>query len=233
MSFSLPILSDYKREKLTACAMRLLESQQQLHAEHQGLHAFMLANSLHEDEEPFTAMRHYPKGDRIDYESGGQYFYHCHRENFETEEHGHFHVFIRASGWPKSYRLPAIPERDKYSDNPMTHVISIGLNRHGQPIRLFTVNRWVSQECWFEAERLRRMSQKFSLNVQKNEQWKLLDDWIENLVHLFMPQTLWLQQQRDEMVKDIVSADPYHDTDFEELSSLSINLEQQIQWLMQ
>jgi len=232
MKFTLPEISDYRRRQLTHRAAGLLQAHQQIHQQHGGPHNFMLAHSLHEDDAPFTAMRHYPKGDRIDYASGGQYFYHCHREDMDTEEHGHFHVFVRKSGWPKSYRLPQIPERDKYMKAPMTHVISISLNRYGQPIRLFTVNRWISHECWFEAERLGRLSQKFSVQPKKNPEWQVMDIWVENFIHLFMPQILWLQQERDKTIAKVKSADPYHDETVEELSSLPIDLQKQVQWIM-
>lgn len=234
-SFTLPHLSAYRRNQLTQHAMQVLEAQQILMKDHQGPHAFMLAHCGHEGEtaEKFIANRHYPKGDRIDYRSGGQYFYHCHREDMDTQEHGHFHVFIRKTGWPKSYRLPRIPDRDRYLDKPMTHLISISLNRHGLPIRLFTVNRWVSHECWFEAERLGRMTRKFSVSqIETRPEYQLMDQWVEHLIHLFMPQILWLQQQRDQAITKRTDDDPYHDKTIEELSSLSISVEEQVQWLL-
>ena len=129
----------------------MLEAQQALMARG-GAHALMLKHGLQAGK-GFISDRHYPKGDRIDFERGSQYFYHYHREDLVTEEHGHVHCFIRKSGWPKSWKLADIPERDLYSDNPMTHLVAIGISRYGLPIRLFMVNRWVSKESWFEAEK--------------------------------------------------------------------------------
>ncbi len=53
-------------------------------------------------------MNHYPKGDRIDYDTGAQYFYHCHRESEETEEHGHFHCFLRYKHIQNAANLPPL-----------------------------------------------------------------------------------------------------------------------------
>lgn len=233
------------REKMIARATQHLQAHQQM-MQWNGPHEFMLQHSGHEaEQEGFVSDWHYPKGDRIDFDSGGQYFYHCHRENMETEEHGHFHVFIRQKGWPKSWSLAPIPERKLYLDNPMTHIVAIGLNRYAQPIRLFMVNRWVSRETWFEAEKMKRIIKRYDLSSVKNERpktgdqdpkWQVMDQWVEHLVHLFAPQIQWLYEQRDmQMKKHVAHAmpdeNPYLNHSIEELASIDISLEQQIAWL--
>ncbi len=231
--FHLPELSAYKRKQLTGWAMQALEAQQALQAQG-GVHQLMLR---HADAAQFIANAHYPKGDRIDYASGAQYFYHCHREDMDIEEHGHFHCFIRRAGWPKSWRLADIPEADKYLNNPMTHVVAIGLNRVGQPIRLFMVNRWVSKECWFDADKMRRLLPRYRLAITKDPHWQVVDCWVEGLIQLFAPQISWLYDARDrEMARRVAAdpaGDPYHDRQIEEIAALPISLEAQVGWLMQ
>ena len=242
--FQQPELSDYQRGKLIEHAMAALQAQQQIQ-EAGGVHQLMMKQA---EAEGFTAWQHYPKGDRIDYESGGQYYYHCHRENFETEEHGHFHCFLRKKGnarnggWPISYKIADIPEKEKYLNSPMTHLITIGLNRYGLPIRLFTVNRWVTKETWFEAEKMHKLRKRFDLKHVKAregqlEQWRVVDEWIEHLIHLFAAQIDWLISERDkamaEHIKQIRDSDNhYDDKRIEELSALDISLEAQVGWLM-
>ena len=254
MSFTYPDISDYARAKLMKRAEGLLVAQQSL-MEQGGPHALMLKHSGHlgndgenlsEVQGGFIADWHYPKGDRIDFECGSQYFYHCHREDYQTEEHGHFHCFIRRAGWPKSWSLARIPERAKYADNPMTHIVAIGVNRYGLPIRLFMVNRWVSKESWFAADKMQRIAKRFDLQAVKAErpktgdqpeQWRLVDAWVENIVQVFLPQIQWLYEQRDaEMARLMANAgegeNPYLDKAVEELASIDISLESQVGWLM-
>ena len=243
--FCQPEISDYKREKLMAYAMKALESQAHLQTMG-GIHALMLKQA---QSHGFTAWQHYPNGDRIDYQSGGQYYYHCHRENMDTQEHGHFHLFIRQKGeaklggWPASYSLANIPEKKKYINSPMTHVITIGVNRYGVPIRLFTVNRWVTKESWFEADKMQKLIKRFSLahvktRKEQRDEWRVVDMWLENLVHLFASQIHWLLAQRDIAMARYIAANPeienpYEHKALEELSSLDIDLQAQVGWLTQ
>lgn len=253
--FSYPDISMYARRKLMDRAVKLLEAQNTL-MEQGGPHQLMLTHGGHigqsgetvaQLENGFVSDWHYPKGDRIDFDGGGQYFYHCHREDMNTQEHGHFHCFIRKNGWPKSWSLAQIPARAKYLDNPMTHIVAIGLSRYGVPIRLFMVNRWVSKESWFAADKMQRLQKRFELGGVKQErpktgdqaqQWRLVDTWVENIVQVFAPQIAWLYQQRDaQMAQHLAAAEkgenPYLDKKIEELASISVSLEQQIAWITQ
>lgn len=245
MGFELPVISDYRRRKMMRYMHRLLEAQQAL-AEQGGLQAFLLRLGLHAPDR-FITDTHYPKGDRIDFEGGSQYFYHCHREDFETEEHGHFHCFIRKAGWPKRWKLADISAREQYSDNPMTHLAAIGINRVGLPIRLFMVNRWVTKESWFEADKMQRLLPRFSAeNItnarpktgNQSESWRLVDGWVEALLKVYAPQIAWLYTQRDaamaQHTKRAASGEnPYENRAIEELASIDISLESQVGWLMQ
>jgi hypothetical protein len=245
--FTYPQLSGHARAKLMKRAEAMLVAQQQL-IEQGGAHAFMLRLSGHEDEaaqREYISDWHYPKGDRIDYASGSQYFYHCHREDKETQEHGHFHCYIRRSGWPKSWSLKRIPQRALYLNSPMTHIVAIGIDRYGMPIRLFMVNRWVSKESWFGADKMQRLAKRFDLSQVKNErpktgnqapEWQMMDVWVESIVQLFLPQIQWLYEQRDAKMKALMAKaakgeNPYLDKQIEELASIDISLESQIGWL--
>lgn len=250
LSFEYPQLSTYQRRRMIDRATQLLQAQQALIGQG-GVHSFMLAHSGHlpaadGQQSGFISDIHYPKGDRIDFDGGSQYFYHCHRENVDTEEHGHFHCFIRKAGWPKSWSLARIPQRALYDDSPMTHLVAIGLSRYGVPIRLFMVNRWVSKESWFAADKMQRIVGRFSAAGITNDrpktgnqapEWALMDGWIEQMVHVFIPQIRWLYSQRDAaMLTHVASAagtgnNPYLDESIEELASIDISLQQQMQWL--
>lgn len=70
------------------------------------------------------------------------FYYHAHRTpGASSAEHGHFHLFapLGATG----------------GDAPRyTHLLAIGVDARGMPLRLFTTNRWVTDETWLPAERV-------------------------------------------------------------------------------
>lgn len=218
---------------------RLLKHAEQVLINHHGMITKSGRNILHhtlQRKRKHIRLKHYPKGDRIDKQTGGQYFYHCHREDEQSEEHGHFHCFLRQHAIPSSIRPKALADWDKYQDNPMTHLVAIAMNRLGQPIRLFTVNRWVTEETWYSARNMSRLLKRFKMTLSDDPHWTVLDQWVENMLHLFSPQITWLYQQRDFNLRTLARQHPdtsvYENTQFEELSSISIDLATQIQWLM-
>jgi len=110
-------------------ATQVLEAQQKMVDENGGnILLYTLQKNLRHER-----MSHYPKGDRIDHATGAQYFYHCHREDFESTEHGHFHCFLRYKHIPKHIKPAPLSDWNRYIDNPMTHLIAIGMNQFGLP----------------------------------------------------------------------------------------------------
>jgi hypothetical protein len=227
--FKFPTLSTWHRNERLRWAKQVLNVQHQL-LEANG--ASILHHTLHQSSR-HQSMHHYPKGDRIDRQTGGQYFYHCHRENFTTTEHGHFHCFLREASIPQ-YIVRSTPQ--KRPKNPMTHLVAIGVNQLGQPIRLFTVNRWVTDEVWYDAQHTRSLLKRFKFSLSDSSSWQLIDQWVEGMIHLFAPQIVWLHHQRDRIMANhhqTIGMDAcYEHRAIEELSSLDINLPQYIQWLL-
>ena len=66
--------------------------------------------------------------------------------------------------------------------------------------------------------------------------WQILDQWIESMIHLFAPQIAWVYTQRDMIVKEHQQTNSeesvYNNKQIEELSSIEIDLTQQIQWII-
>ena len=126
----------------------------------------------------FFEMDHYPNGDAYDPETHSQYYYHSHRD----DEHGHFHTFLRENGMPKGVapieqsEAPFMGERD----DTLSHLIAISMNRAGYPIRLFTTNRWVGAEHWYEAEDVITMLDSFMMDMAQPS-WPV-NIWITNMV---------------------------------------------------
>jgi hypothetical protein len=230
--FHLPTLSRWHKAKMLQHAETVLTTQQQ-----------MISNTgkniLHyslEKHDHYLSMDHYPKGDRIDHTSGAQYFYHCHRENLDHHEHGHFHCFMRYHQIPKRIKPKALPDWTDNLDNPMTHLVAIAMDCFGQPIRLFTVNRWVTSEIVYDAQHIPLFIKRFKMTTNKDPYWQILDQWVQSLLHLFLPQITWLNHQRDRAMEKHRIRQPeknlYADRAIEELSEISIDLKNQIQWIL-
>ena len=230
--FVFPELSKWHQKVFLKHATQVLEAQQQM-TTNKG------KNILHyalKKKRQYERMSHYPKGDRIDHSTGSQYFYHCHRENYESTEHGHFHCFIRYKYIPKRIKPASLADWDKYMDNPMTHLVAIGMNQVGQPIRLFTVNRWVTSEIWYDAKHIDYFLKRYKMTLVDDPYWQILDKWVEGMLHLFAPQISWLHHARDKQMQKYQAIDatrnPYTDYDIEELSEINIDLKKQIEWII-
>jgi hypothetical protein len=230
--FIYPELSTWRKKIMIGYAAQVLEAQQLIQTKKGKnlLHYTLKKKRRHE------RMSHYPKGDRIDHTTGAQYFYHCHRENLESTEHGHFHCFLRYKHIPKSIKPEPLSDWDEFIDNPMTHLIAIAINQYGQPIRLFTVNRWVTSEIWYNAQQTPKLLKRFKMTLEDDPYWQILDKWVEGMLHLFAPQIHWLQEARDKIIQNhrLVQGveNPYTDYELEDLSELTIDLKQQIEWVI-
>lgn len=229
--FTLPVLSERQKTQVLSHALQVIEAQQQMTTKKGKniLHYTLRRKRQH------VSMQHYPKGDRIDYNTGAQYFYHCHREDLDQEEHGHFHCFLRYKRIPKHIKPKPLPDWDKNIDNPMAHLVAISMNRFGQPIRLFTVNRWVSFETWYDAKHASNLLKRFDMTLEDDPYWQTLDQWVEGMLQLFAPQIAWLHESRDHTIarwqKKYPSRNAYEDHKLEELSSIPIDIASQVKWL--
>jgi hypothetical protein len=230
--FTLPQLTRWHRSKLLEHAQTVLLMQQQMITPRG-------KNIIHytlKKQRKHIQLAHYPKGDRIDRATGAQYFYHCHREDFEQEEHGHFHCFIRQNKISKRIRPTPLHDWDKYQKNPLTHLVAVSMDRLGKPIRLFTTNRWVTSETWHDGTHAPRLLKQFKMTKTDDPYWQTLDHWLASLLQLFSPQIHWLHQKRDIAIAEHQANCPqdyvYENRSIEELSSIAIDLNTQIQWLL-
>ncbi len=230
--FTFPKLTTWKKTQLLGHAKKLLTAQHEIlqKTDNSILHYTLQNKTQHE------YMKHYPKGDRIDHQTGAQYFYHCHREDIKSTEHGHFHCFLRYKNIPKHIKPTPLKDWDKHIDNPMTHIIAIAMNNLGQPIRLFTVNRCVSSEIWYDSKHASKFINRFKITKVDDPYWIILDQWVTSMLKLFAPQICWLYNQRDATIRSLQYTYPdcnvYENENYEELSSININLHDHIQWII-
>jgi hypothetical protein len=178
----------------------------------------------------FYELDHYPKGDVYDTEFHAQYYYHAHRA--ESGEHGHFHTFLRAKAMP--VHVEPVP----YSGNAkrptgadaLAHLVAISMDRPGFPMGLFTTNRWVTDETFFEAGDVIEMLDRFQ--VDHTFPCLAVNRWITAMVDLFRPQIEALVKARDETISRWAQAHPdrdvYEDRDLEITSIIDVDADRQI-----
>ncbi|MBX3531531.1 MAG: hypothetical protein KF849_13050 [Rhizobiaceae bacterium] len=122
---------------------------------------------------------HYPPGDVFDPASGAQWYYHCHPAAEGSAEHGHFHCFLRPQG----------------KDGPVHHLVAIGVDAHGRPLRLFTVNRWVVGDDWLDAEGTIALLARFDMQMPRPSY--LVNRWLTAMVAAYETEIAELIRRRD------------------------------------
>jgi len=185
--------------------------------------------------------RHYPTDDAYDGSTHAQYFYHRHRAFEDPNEHGHFHLFLRAEGMPPGVtplllpvaavaNLPMLPQAAPLKRgvrDEVSHLIAIAVDARGEPLRLFTTNRWVTGETWYRADDVIRMLDRFT--VKGAEPSALLNRWLGAIVRLFQPEIAMLLRERDKAVMDPKRrrrrVDVFEDPKLEITSSATIDLD--------
>jgi len=201
----------------------------------------------------FYEWRHYPEADVYDPATHAQYFYHAHPPGERAaSEHGHFHAFLRPRGMPAGVQplmmpelaipdapaqpqgpvLPPVRQPNQGEDNDkLSHLVAISMDDRGQPIRLFTTNRWVTGETWYGARDVVRMLDRFAINGGTPSE--LLNGWIGAMFALFRPQMSALLAARDAAImtwrrRHRGKVHVLEDHRLEVTSAVSIDLEEQI-----
>ncbi|HYB11560.1 MAG TPA: hypothetical protein VEJ16_18020 [Alphaproteobacteria bacterium] len=181
----------------------------------------------------FYEWTHYPQGDVYDFESHAQYYYHAHPAGERPGEHGHFHAFLRQKGMPKGVR-PALvrgfvppPEPDE----ALGHLVAISMDNRGNPVQLFTTNRWVTGEVWYAARDVIAMLDRFEIELAQPS-WPV-NRWITAMVRFFRPQIELLLLERDRAVAEWQrrhpNVDVFEDRRLEVASAVEIAVDGQMQ----
>lgn len=178
------------------------------------------------DADAFVEWDHYPAGDVYDERSRCQYYFHAHAPGGRSEtDFGHFHTFmdVRKNRRRESGRGP----RPR-----LTHLVGISMTPTGFPVRLFTTNRWVTDEVWRKADDIISQLDRFA--VQRYEDFPA-DRWLTAMIVLFRPQIEKLLLDRDLQLEQWQlthpGADAFEDTRLEITSHLAISLFEQIEAL--
>ncbi len=173
----------------------------------------------------FYEMDHYPPGDIYDPETHCQYYYHAHRGG----EHGHFHTFLRSEGMVQGMKPIEGQSHQDYMDqrdDKLTHLIAISMDPQGFPISLFTTNRWVTAENWYNATDVITALERFEMDLAPPS-WPV-NIWMTNLVRLYAPIIRQLIIERDEVIANWAEKYPerdvFEDRELEVTSEIPINV---------
>lgn len=197
----------------------LAEAGEQLAAIEQGMRAVGISPRalLLGDQDGFEPYRHYPPGDVYDFGSHSQYYVHTHRPG----EYGHAHLFLRPMGMPAGC-LPQVAVGG--ADSPC-HLIAVGFGHHGFAAELFTTNRWVTGESWYDCDTVARMLPCF--HVDGGGSGGRVGRWLTALVRLYAPLVVSLVRRRDETVsawRAEHGGDPLNDDRLEVTSHAAIDI---------
>ena len=165
-----------------------------------------IVGELLKTQEGFFEWDHLPKGDVYDKETHAQYYYHAHAADKRFEgEHGHFHTFLRSKGMPAEIKPADVPgaSMPDDKDNCLSHLVGVSMDPRGHAFRLFTVNRWVTGEVWYEADAVKRMLDFFVID-HTWPSWPV-NRWISAIVPLFKPQIGLLLDRRDRTIAEWVA----------------------------
>jgi hypothetical protein len=173
----------------------------------------------------FLAWDHYPAEDAVDARSGARWFYHAHGPGErDAGEHGHFHLFLDRKSFSDVRLEPlAGPPGGASSGADIVHLIAIAIDLDGLPTRIFTVNRWVTDEWLYAAGEIQEKLGSFDLSSATGD--LLVNGWLTAAAAFFRPEIETALQLRDaEIARWQLSDDPFEDRSREILSSLPIDI---------
>ena len=173
--------------------------------------------------------RHYPPGDVFDAEHHSQFYYHEHPPTArQAGEAGHFHTFLRPLGMPDGISPAPVPDLVP-SDDPdaaLCHLVAVSIDGRGEPVRLFTTNRWVTGETWYAAADVTAMLDRFEIDLARPS-WPL-NRWITAMLRLCRPLIGDLLARRDRVIAERQAAAPdlnaFEEPALEVLSATKINV---------
>lgn len=166
---------------------------------------------------------HYPRDDAVDAGTGARWFYHAHPpEERDAGEHGHFHLFLDRDAFD-GLQPRAKPLDSQGPDAGVVHIAALSIDLNGLPTKLFTVNRWVTDEWMYDARSILDRLGMFDLS-EASEGDDLVNRWLTAAVATFVPEIERVLTARDRAL-NAVSDDFFEDRSAEILSSVDIDLQ--------
>ena len=161
------------------------------------------------DQGDFLIWERYPKGDLFDLENHSHYFYHAHMaDEMADGENGHFHLFVRPAEIApdmEPWYLPGVVVPEDPAAR-FAHIGAVSVDNQGRLIRLFTTNRWVTNETLYRAEDVISLLDHFAIELDHPS--KAVNRWLTSLVTLYRPQLEGLLRTRDTTLEAFAQEHP-------------------------
>lgn len=155
-----------------------------------------------EDEVNFW--KHYPRLDARDKFCKSRWYYHVHAAGSrETDEHGHFHLFLHRTQLPDGLEPKVWPPQGEDCKAHVTHLVALSIDTSGIPRSWFTVNRYVTNEFLFPAETMIEHLPDF--NVDHTAEDDLVNRFVTAMVALYRDEIAQLLRERDERQAELVA----------------------------
>lgn len=179
-------------------------------------------------EGPFTTFTRYPSDGVGDAADGFAWYYHAHDPAADRPwgENGHFHCFAYTESLGSTASPWALPPMPDLEAGGLIHLVAVCVNAEGVPDRLFTLNRWASDEWLYRAEDVIPLVDRF--RVRRDPRFPLTSRWLSALLRLLQPQIAWLLQERDAVLTDLWGRHPEgfsEDPSVEVTSTLTFDLD--------
>ena len=179
-------------------------------------------------QQPFTRYAHYPTDDVDDVPAGYAWYYHAHEpaDNRPWAEHGHFHCYAYPALFAGATPIALPPEGDAAREAGIVHLLGLSCSDRGVPNRMFTINRWASNEWMYAADVLVPAIDRFAIAPELP--FPLVGRWLSAMLRVLSPQVTWLMQERDRVLSNARARDPLgysEDRALEVVSTISFDLD--------
>jgi len=139
-------------------------------------------------------------------------FYHCHdAPGRPGDEHGHFHIYLLTGD-----RHPPAENR--------VHLAGLSMDRSGQPLRWFSLNRWVTGGAWLTPDEILDLIPR----PKTTKDLVLTESWLLAMLAVYRRELRKLLEERDRMLTQLAGGtDPRRLLDhqgFYEFSTMPIDL---------
>lgn len=177
---------------------------------------------------PAEVWAHYPADDAVDPATGARWFYHAHPTGErDAGEHGHFHLFFARDVLERAGAAAiAGPPGGVSSGADVVHLFAIAIDTDGLPTRLFTVNRWVTDDWLYPAPSVVAQLGCFDLAEAGGD--ALVNAWLTAAVAFFAPQAAAALDARDAAIAGWTEPG-FEDRDREILSTVAIDINDAVQ----
>lgn len=159
-------------------------------------------------EGPFMTHTRYPDDGVGEAADGYAWYYHAHDPTPDRPwgENGHFHCFAYTELLDPSVQPWALPSEPDLESGGLVHLVALCVSEAGVPDRLFTLNRWASDEWLYPAGLVTPLIDRF--RVKHDPRFPLTSRWLSALLRLLQPQIAWLLQERDGVLTALRDRNP-------------------------